>query len=694
MSKGIENLRTLGIIAHGGGGKTSLAEAMLFATGVTTRQGKVTDGTSILDYEPEEIARQITISSAFCTVALKGATVNLVDTPGDFNFLADTRTCLEGVDGAVVVVDVIDGVKVQTEKVWQFADTLSLPRLVFINKMDRERADFQKIVNEIKATLSDKAVPVYLPVGAAETFSGLVDVLAEKAYQIDADGSGKFNEVPVPDSMKGAVESAREQLIERIAEADDQLLEKYLEGEELSAKELQAGLRSACLAGDLVPITCGSASKNMGTQLLLDLVIQCLPSPLDRGMKKGINPKDSKESTRNPDPDAALSAQVIKTVSDPYAGRLSILRIFSGTMRPDSTVFNSTKKAKERFGPLLVMQGKNQKPSESAVPGQIVAVAKLKETLTGDTLCDEKNPIVYPPLKTMEPIVSMAVQPKARGDEEKIFSSLARLMEEDPTLKLRRDDQTKETILSGMGEIHIEASMEKMKRKFGVEVNLSPPKVPYLETIKRPVKGVIYRHKKQTGGRGQFAEVHFDITPLERGKGFEFENALVGMNVPRNFVPAVEKGIAEAMPTGVLAGYPVVDFKVRFYDGKSHEVDSSEMAFKIAASMCFKKGVSEAQPTLLEPIMEVEVIVPDEFMGAVVGDLNSRRGKVLGMESKGRNQIIRALVPMVEVLKYAPDLRSMTGGRGMFTMKPSHYEEVPAHLQDSVIAKMRQKKEE
>jgi len=694
MSKGTENLRTLGIIAHGGAGKTSLAEAVLFATGVTTRQGKVADGTSILDHEAEEVARQITITSAFCTLIWNGATLTLVDTPGDFNFLADTRTCLHGVDGALVVVDAIDGVKVQTEKVWEFANELSLPRLVFINKMDRERADFQKVVNEIRGTLSNKAVPVYLPVGAAESFSGMVDVLEQKAYQVEKDGSGKFKEAPVPDSMKDLVESAREQLIERIAEADDQLLEKYLEGGELSAQELQAGLRSACLAGDLIPIACGSAIRNMGAHLLLDLVIQCLPSPLDRGAKAGINPKDSREDSRMPDPDAPMSAQVIKTVSDPYAGRLSILRIFSGTMRPDSTVLNSTKKVKERFGPLLLMQGKNQKASQSAGPGQIMAVAKLKETLTGDTLCDEKNPIVYPPLKTLEPIVSMAVQPKARGDEEKIFSSLARLMEEDPTLKVRRNEQTKETILSGMGEIHIEASMEKMRRKFGVEVNLSPPKVPYLETIKKPVKGVIYRHKKQTGGRGQFAEVHFDITPLERGKGFEFENALVGMNVPRNFVPAVEKGIAEAMPTGVLAGYPVVDFKVRFYDGKSHEVDSSEMAFKIAASMCFKKGVSEAQPTLLEPIMEVEVIVPDEFMGSVVGDLNSRRGKVLGMDSKGRNQIVRALVPMVEVLKYAPDLRSMTGGRGMFTMKHSHYEEVPAHLQDSVIAKMQQKKEE
>jgi len=385
---------------------------------------------------------------------------------------------------------------------------------------------------------------------------------------------------------------------------------------------------------------------------------------------------------------------VIKTVSDPYAGRLSILRVFSGTLKPDSTLLNASKRVKERFGPLLLMQGKNQKSIESAGPGQIVAVAKLKETLTGDTLCDEKNPIVYPALKTMEPIVSMAVQPKARGDEEKIFSSLARLMEEDSTLRVQRNEQTKETILSGMGEIHIEASMEKMKRKFGVEVNLNPPKVPYLETIKRTVKGVVYRHKKQTGGRGQFAEVHFDIAPQERGKGYEFENALVGMNVPRNFVPAVEKGIAEAMNTGVLAGFPVVDFKIRFYDGKSHEVDSSEMAFKIAASMCFKKGMADAQPVLLEPIMEVEVIVPDEFMGAVVGDLNSRRGKVLGMDSKGKNQIVKALVPMVEVLKYAPDLRSMTGGRGMFTMKHSHYEEVPAHLQESVIAKLQQKKEE
>jgi elongation factor G len=694
MSKATANLRNLGIIAHGGAGKTSLAEAMLFNTGTTTRLGKVGDGTSILNYEPEEISRQITISSSFCTLTWKNSPITVVDTPGDFNFLADTATCLHGVDGALVVIDAIDGVKVQTEKVWEFADDLHLPRLIFINKMDRERADFQKVVKEIKEIFGDKATPVHLPIGAAETFSGIVDLLENKAYEFQNDGSGKFKETEVPADLVDLVASQREQLIERIAESDDSLLERYLEGEELSGKELLAGLRSGCLSGSIVPIACGSATKNMGTQLLMDLIVNYLPSPLDRGAKSGTNPKNDSKEERKPDPDEPLSSLVIKTVSDPYAGRLTVLRIFSGTLRPDSTIYNASRQVKERFGPLLLMQGKGQKPAESAGPGQIVAVAKLKETLTGDTLCDEKSPVFFPALRPMEPFVSMAVKPKSRGDEEKISSSLARLMEEDPTLRVHRDERTRETILSGMGEIHIEASMEKMKRKFGVEVNLSPPKVPYLETIKRPVNGVVYRHKKQTGGRGQFAEVHFDITPQERGKGFEFEDGLVGMNVPRNFVPAVEKGIAEAMGLGVLAGYPVVDFKVRFYDGKSHEVDSSEMAFKIAASMCFKKGVAEAQPTLLEPIMELEVVVPDEFMGDVIGDLNSRRGKVLGMDVKGRKQTVRALVPMAEVLKYSPDLRSMTGGRGMFTMKFSHYEEVPAHLQDNLIAQLQKQKEE
>lgn len=694
MSKDIAKLRTVGIISHGGAGKTSLAEAMLFTAGNTKRLGKVDDGTSILDYEAEEITRQITISSSFASFVWKKHPITLIDTPGDFNFLADTQTCLTGADGAVVVIDAIDGVKVQTEKVWEFADDLYLPRLIAINKMDRERADFLKVVAEIKQIFGDKAVAVHLPIGAAETFKGIVDLLGEKAFEFQNDGIGKIKEIDIPEDMGELVETQREQIIERIAESDDSLLEKYLEGEELTREELLEGLRSGCVAGDIVPITCVSATKNMGSQLLLDLTVQCLPSPQDRGERIGINPKDGSEEVRKPEAEEPLSAQVIKTVSDPYAGRLTIIRIFSGTLKADSNVYNANKEAKERFGSLLRMQGKNQQTIESAGPGEIVAVAKLKETLTGDTLCDPMKPIFYPAPKTMIPIVSMAVQPKSKGDEDKIFSSLARLIEEDPTLKVHREEQTRETILSGMGEIHIEATMEKLRRKFGVEVNLSPPKVPYLETIKKPVKGVIYRHKKQTGGRGQFAEVHFDITPLDRGTGFEFEEALVGMNVPRSFVPAVEKGLMEAKQTGVRAGYPVVDFKIRFYDGKSHEVDSSEMAFKIAASMCFKKGIAEAQPTLLEPIMEVEVTVPDENMGDVIGDLNSRRGKVLGMDSKGRNQIVRAHVPMAEVLKYAPDLRSITGGRGMFTMKPSHYEEVPAHLQQQLVAEAQKDKED
>jgi len=694
MSKSIADLRTVGVVSHGGAGKTSLAEAMLFTTGTTKRLGKVDDGTSILDYDPEEIAREITLSSSFCRFVWKDSPITIIDTPGDFNFLADTQTCLHGADGALVVIDAIGGVEVQTEKVWEFADDLDLPRLIVINKMDRERADFFKVVNEIKEVFGDKATPVHLPIGSAETFSGIIDLLAEKAYQLQDDGSGKADEIDIPDDLADLVESQREQIIERIAESDDDLLERYLEGEELTSKELLNGLRSGCIAGDIVPITCGSATKNMGTQLLLDLIAQCLPSPQDRGEKAGMNPKDGKEEVRKPETGEPLSAQVIKTVSDPYAGRLTIMRIFSGTLTADSNFYNASKDEKERFGSLLFMQGKNQQSVKSAIPGEIVAVAKLKETLTGDTICNPKNPIVYPEPETMEPIVSMAVQPKSKGDEDKIFSSLARLMEEDPTLKVHREEQTRQTILSGMGEIHIEASMGKLKRKFGVEVNLSPPKVPYRETIKKPVTGIVYRHKKQTGGRGQFAEVHFDLTPLERGTGFEFEEALVGMNVPRGFVPAVEKGLNEALPSGVRAGYPVVDLKVRFYDGKSHEVDSSEMAFKIAASMCFKKGLTEAQPTLLEPIMEMDVIVPDENMGDVIGDLNSRRGKVLGMDTKGRNQVVRAVVPMSEVLKYAPDLRSITGGRGMFTMKHSHYEEVPAHLQEKLVAEAQKDKED
>lgn len=452
-------------------------------------------------------------------------------------------------------------------------------------------------------------------------------------------------------------------------------------------------LRKGTIERKIVPVLCGSSILNIGIQPLLDMAILCFPSPVERGPAQGKNPKNGNLETREPREDAPFSAFVFKTIADPFAGKLSIFRVYSGTINADSTIYNSKKDVKERIGQIFLLEGKKQKPVGFASVGDIVAVAKLKETTTGDTLCDEKNPIIFEETKLPLPVISYAISPKAKGDEEKITASLARIHEEDPTMLVSRDEQTGEIILSGVGQTHVEVIVEKLKRKFGVEVNLSTPKVPYKETIKSAKTGVIYRHKKQTGGRGQFAEVHFDISPLPRGAGFEFENALVGMNVPRNFVPAVEKGILEAMQSGVLAGYPVVDVKVRFYDGKSHEVDSSEIAFKIAAIMCFKKGIAEANPVLLEPIMKVQVIAPDENIGDVIGDINSRRGRVLKVDSRGNYQVIEAHVPMAEMLKYAPDLNSKTGGRGTFTMEFSHYEEVPAHLSEKIIAQAKKEKE-
>ena len=487
--------------------------------------------------------------------------------------------------------------------------------------------------------------------------------------------------------MQDRFETEREALIENIAEADDALLEKYLDGNPLSDEELRAGLRAGTLRRAFVPVLCGSATRNIGVDLLMDFVNHCFPSPVDRGQIAGLDPNTGDRIERSPSPDEPFYALVFKTIADPYAGRLSIFRVFSGTVKSDGTFYNASKDSKERYGQLLRMAGRSQEGVPEAGPGDIVAVAKLKETVTGDTLCDEPNKIRFESVEPLPTLMSFAIEPKAKKDEDKVFSSLSRLLEEDPTLKLDRDQQTREIIISGMGQIHLETMIDKLKRKFGVEVNLKTPKVPYKETIKQPVTGIIYRHKKQTGGRGQFAEVHFDMSPMEEGKGFEFEEALTGMNVPRNFVPAVEKGIIEAMQSGVMAGYPVVDVKVRFYDGKSHDVDSSEMAFKIAASMCFKKGFQDAKPTLLEPIMNIQVTVPEDYMGDVIGDLNGRRGRVLGMDAKGKKQIIRAQIPMSEVLTYAPDLTSMTGGRGAFTVEFDHYDEVPAQLLAKIVEK-------
>jgi len=692
MKEDVANVRTFAIISHGGAGKTSLAEAMIFNAGATTRLGKVDESTSVLDFEPEEVKRKATLGSSFFTFAWKKQQFTVIDTPGDFNFIADTKTSMQGGDGVIVLADAVDGVRVQTEKVWEFADEFGQPRMFFIGKMDRERADFAKAVEAIQNNFGKACVPLQVPIGAAETFKGVVDILSGKAYVYSGD-SGKFETKDMPADLADQAAQYKEAIVEHVAESSDELLEKYLETGELSPEEIKSALRASVIGGKLIPIICGSGTGNIGVAQLLDIISECMPSPLDRDGVKGRSVKGDAEVTRDPDPGAPLSSLVIKTLSDPYAGRLSVLRVFSGTVTPDSTVLNANKGSKERFGQLLRLKGKNQEAVQSAGPGDIVAVAKLKETVTQDTLCSEKDPIIFPSVELPPAIYSLAVEPKSKGDEEKIFSSLSRLMEEDLTLKLVRNEETREMILSGMGEIHIEATVDKLKRKFGVEVNLKLPKVSYKETIKGKVR-IQGKYKKQSGGRGQYGDCWIEMEPLPRGEGFQFFDKIVGGVIPRQYIPAVEKGIAEALHEGTLAGCPVVDFKVDLVDGSFHPVDSSEMAFKIAGSMAFKKAMAEAKPTLLEPIMEMTITVTDEYMGDIIGDLNSRRGRVLGMETKGNKQIIKAQVPLAEVLKYAPDLRSMTAGRGMFTMRFSHYEEVPGALQEKVIEAYKKEKEE
>lgn len=684
MDKKAEQLRNIALIAHGGSGKTSLAEAMLFNAKATTRLGKVDDSTSNFDFEPEEIKRKATLSTSFHHCDWKKHIINIIDTPGDDNFLSDAKLSLQAADGALIIIDATSGVKVGTEKVWAFADEQQLPRIIFVNKMDRERADFYKIVEEAALVFEIKATPLFLPIGAEDSFAGLIDLIKRKAYTYSKDGSGKFETSEIPANMEETVNEWREKMIENIVEVNDDLMEKYLEGEELSDQEIEETLARGIELGIVVPIVCGSALLNMGVSQLMNLIVQGIPSPLERPAKKGTVPGGEEVIERESTPDAPFSALVFKTVADPFAGKLTLLRVLSGTVQSDSTVYNANKEVKEKFGQLLIIEGKKQKPVEMAGPGDIIAIAKLKETATGDTLCSADDPIIYKPTEGLPAVISYSIKAKVKGSEDKVFSSFAKLLEEDTTLKLDRDPATSEVILSGTGQIHLETTCEKLARKFGVEVDLNPVKVPYRETIKKPAKGVVYRHKKQSGGRGQFAEVHFDVSPLESDAGFQFEEALTGMNVPRNFVPAVEKGLNESLASGTLGGYPVVDLKVRFYDGKSHEVDSSEMAFKIAASMCLKKAIQEANPTLLEPIMKMEIIVPEDVMGDVMGDLNGRRGRVLGMDSQGKYQVIKAQVPMSEVLKYALDLNSISGGRGTFRMEHSHYDEMPAQLAEKV----------
>ncbi len=683
-------IRNLALIGHGGCGKTTLAEALLFTAGATSRLGRVDEGSSILDYEPEEIKRQISISSAFHHYQWKKHTVYLADTPGDDNFLSDTRAVLHVVDGALVIIDAVDGVKVGTEKVWQTANHYHLPRLIFINKLERDRANYAQVLTEIKEVLEAVAVPVQLPIGQEAAFKGVVDLIALKGYTAGA--GGKLEAGPIPENLKEEVERWRGDLLNFAAESDDALIEKFLEEGDLTPEDIQRGLRIGTLGGRVVPVLFGAGLPNLGPLLLLEAINLYLPAPEDRGQVRGQHPRSGEALLLEPDPEGPLAAQVFKTVADPYAGRLSLFRVYSGTMASDSTVFNVNRAASERYGQLFLLEGKSQKAVPRVGPGAIAAVAKLKETVTGDTLASEAHPILLPPPGQPKPMVTLAVESRVRGEEDKAFSAISKLLEEDPSLRLTRNPETKEILLSGVGSVHIEATAEKLKRKFAVEVNLKPPKVPYRETIKGTTK-VQGKYKRQSGGRGQYGDTWLELEPLPRGTGFEFVDKIVGGVIPKQYIPSVEKGIVEAMTEGVLAGFPVVDLRITLYDGSFHEVDSSDMAFKIAGSMGFKKGMQQSQPTLLEPIMKMTVTVPEENMGDVIGDLNARRGRVLGVEAQGRLQIITAQVPMAEVLLYAPDLTSKTGGRGSFDMEFFHYEEVPPHLAEKIISDARAARE-
>ncbi|HEX9899014.1 MAG TPA: elongation factor G [Candidatus Methylomirabilis sp.] len=687
-------IRNVALVAHGSAGKTALTEAMLFTAGATTRLGRVDDGTTTTDFDEDEIRRKISISAALAWCEWKGCKFNLVDTPGFAAFLTDAKNTLRVVDGVVVVVGAPDGVKVQTEKVWSYAAAQDLPRAIYLSKMDRERADLTRALEDVRKNLSPKAVPVQVPIGQEAGFAGVVDLVRMRAIRFATDGSGKATEGDVPTDVKSLAETQRAALVEAVAEADDRLLEKYLESGELTEAEFREGLTRGIREQKLFPVLCGAPTRNIGVSPLLDLLAEAFPSPLDRPPVEGTDLKGNGTVRRAVKDDAPFSALVFKTVADPYAGKVTMFRVYSGTMTSDSTIFNATKGVKERVGQLLLLRGKQQTPVEALGAGDMGAVVKLKETGTGDTLCDEKAPIRLAEIVFPAPVISFAVEPKAKGDEDKMSIAFTRLREEDPTIHVRYDPQTRETVVSGMGRAHVEIVAERLKRKFGVDVTLKTPRVPYKETVKTRAREIQGRHKKQTGGRGQFGDCWIHMEPMPRGGGFEYVNQVVGGAIPRNFIPAVEKGIVEGMERGPLAGYPVVDLRVTLYDGSTHAVDSSELAFKLAGRLAFRKAVAQAKPTLLEPIMTVEVAAPADCMGDIVGDLNSKRGRVLGIEAKGRNQAVKAHVPLAEMLEYDPRLRSITGDRGDYTMEFSHYEEVPAQIQERIVAEVKRPVEE
>ncbi len=681
---GLEDIRNLVLLSHSGAGKTSLAESILFTAKVITRLGKVDDGTTTSDFDPDEVKRKISLNLTMLPFEWKGAKINLVDTPGYSDFVGEVKAAIRVSEGAVIVVCAASGVEVGSGQVWTYSEEANLPRLIFINKMDRENADFYQTLEQIQSKFGSKCVPLQLPIGAQSDFQGVVDLLTMKSYTGSPPKEGE-----IPSSLQTQAGSFREKLVEAVAEIDDSLLEKYLGGEELSLEEISDGLRRATTSGKVVLVLVGSALKTIGTTLLLDAVYSYLASPKERDV---ISVGDSgKQETVKPSQDAPLAALVFKTSADPYVGKLTYFRVYNGVIESNSQVWNSTQDEAERIGQLFILRGKIQEPVSQLSAGDIGAVAKLNVTGTGDTLCNRDKPMKIVPIEFPEPIFGEAVYPKTKADLDKLGVALSRLSEEDPTLKVSREIDTGETVLSGLGVTQLEAAAEKMQRKFGVGVKLETPKVPYKETITISVKAE-YKHRKQTGGHGQYGHVFLNLEPLSRGSGREFAGKIVGGAIPRNYIPAVEKGVNEAIQEGVLARYPVVDVKTTVYDGSFHPVDSSEICFKIAGAGALKKGLSQAQPILLEPIMSIKVRVPEDFTGDIIGDLNTKRARVQGMTPEGGINIIEAQVPQAEILRYTIDLKTITQGRGSYSAEFSHYEEAPPNITQKIIAEKQAEK--
>ena len=688
----VEQIRNVAFVGHAGAGKTSVVEGLLFLSGVSDRLGKVGDNSSIMDYDPDEIRRGHSINASFAVSEWQKHKFNILDTPGNGNFIADTPGCIRVSDGAVIVIAADSGIQFYTEKVWQWADESSLKRIVFINKMDSEQASIQSILESLKKKFNAQPFLMHVPVGAADKFSGIVDLVENQYYTYEKDGKGLGTASSIPDEVKDEVEIRRAELVEAVAESDDELVESYLDKGELTDEEFDAGLKKGVESGQLVPVILGSGLHNIGTDRLAKAIIDFLPSP-DHSPIQLAKALSGDEAVEVNSGNGMLASLVFKTIADPYAGKLTLFRVYSGSMKPDTSVFNANHEADERIGPLFTLQGKKQVSLPEIIAGDMGTVAKLKVTTTGDTLTTKSKGVQFDPIVFPNPVLARAMVPKTRADEEKISHSLIRLIEEDPSLKVERDAQTHELLVSGMGVEHLDVTIERLKRRFGVEVDMKPPKIPYRETIRGKTK-VQGKHKKQSGGHGQFGDTWLEISPMPRGGGVEFESRIVGGAIPKTYIPAVEKGVHEAMAQGVLAHFPIVDVKVSLVDGSYHDVDSSEMAFKIAGSIGFKKGVLECKPTLLEPLMIMEVIVPSEFVGDVIGDLNSKRGKILGVDANDDNQSVRAHVPMASILNYAPELRALTSGRGVFVMEFDHYDVVPEHLTAKIIEESKKEAKE